>query len=264
MNTEPHYQRLLRQELARRCEANPRYSLRSFARALEIDAGTVSRLIRGSQRPTQMLASRIFSVIDLSPEEQAKFMESAREGLRRARASGPLPARTPRGPLRELGTDLFKAIADWQHAVILELPSLPGFRADPQWVAKRLGISPTEAQLALGRLIQLGLLAVRNGQVLRTNLAYDTGDRHLTSAAHRRNQRQFLEKAIQSLENDPIEVRSMTRWTMAIDPQKLPLAKRMVERFQRRLGRVLGSGQATEIYSLSVALFPNTRQERNP
>jgi uncharacterized protein (TIGR02147 family) len=258
---------LLREELARRCERNPRYSLRSFARALAVDAGTTSRLLRGKQLPTLRMARRIFLALEVSPPEQERFLRSmdhARDLPALSRPSGLLKARSRREGTRELPIDLFRLISDSHHAVMLELPRVEGFRSDPAWIAREIGISATEAQLALGRLIQHGLLEVRGRQLVRTGKSLATADRHVTTPALRRNQRQFLEKAIESLENDPIEDRSVSRWTFAADPEKLPLAREMIDRFQRRLARVLESGKPKRVYTVSVALFPNSRPNSRP
>jgi len=85
---------------------------------------------------------------------------------------------------------------------------------------------------------------------------FTTADKTTTNAALRKHQRQSLEKALHSLENDPIEARSMTSMTMAIDPARLPEAKRLIEDFTQKLSQFLENGQSTSVYQLGIALFP--------
>ena len=59
--------------------------------------------------------------------------------------------------------EIFKIIGDWYHCAILELTYLSDFKAEPNWIAKKLGIGYLEAKLALERLISLGLLVKENG-----------------------------------------------------------------------------------------------------
>jgi len=92
----------------------------------------------------------------------------------------------------------------------------------------------------LKRLVELGLLKEVKGALRFTQL-------HITTALKRR-QKQILEKAISSLENDPIEIRSMTRMTIAIAPEKLPEAKKMILEFNREMSRFLESGNKKEVY----------------
>src|SRR5947209_9956192 len=53
------FRALLRVELARRCAKNPRYSLRAFARSLEIDHATLSQLLRGRRQVTRAAILRL-------------------------------------------------------------------------------------------------------------------------------------------------------------------------------------------------------------
>jgi uncharacterized protein (TIGR02147 family) len=46
----------------------------------------------------------------------------------------------------------------WHHFAILELTHIRGFKADSRWIAKTLGISVADVNIALQRLLRLGLL----------------------------------------------------------------------------------------------------------
>ena len=61
--------------------------------------------------------------------------------------------------------------------------------------------------------------------------------------------------AVIALENDPLERRSTTGMTMAIDPSKLPVARKLIEDFMFKLCEVLESGERAALYQLSVSLF---------
>src|SRR5689334_22299599 len=50
---------LLRSELAKRCEKNERYSLRAFARDLDIEHATLSQLLRGQRELTAATVDRL-------------------------------------------------------------------------------------------------------------------------------------------------------------------------------------------------------------
>lgn len=88
------YQLFLQEELARRQEKNPRYSVRAFALALRSDAGTVSKILSGKQIPSSALANRFADAMQLSPDtrekfarsvEKAKQLELCRSALEKAR-----------------------------------------------------------------------------------------------------------------------------------------------------------------------------------
>lgn len=249
------HQQFLREELARRCQANPHYSLRSFARALDLDAGTLSRVM-AQKRPISIKhARRVMDSLALTGSVRSQFLESvSQEHLRQQL---PLEAgRSLSEEPTELDTDLFRVLGEWYHFAILELTYLPEFEGSPGWIAKQLGIRPAEALLALGRLQRVGLLEKKRGRLRKTNRILSTKDKHRTTPFLKQHQKQMLERAIRSIEVDDISVRQMNGLTMAIDPRKLPLAKKLVENFMVSVCKVLESGTPKQVYQMQVALFP--------
>jgi uncharacterized protein (TIGR02147 family) len=260
MDAPLYYRSLLQEELTRRCERNPRYSLRAFSRALGVDAAALSRILSDKLRPSPRMARVILDALALEPEEASRFLDSVAEAQKRAHlaqarretAQRPRPEEDP----RELDGTSFRVIADWYHYAILELTEVPGFRPSAHWIAAQLGISVAQAKLALERLCDLGLLEDAPEGLRRRQGLVTTADKRTTSPALRTRQRQILDKAIASLEEDPIDERSHTGMTMAIDPSRLELAKKKILAFNRSLCRFLEGGTRTRVYELSIALFP--------
>ncbi len=259
MNEVAFYQKTLREELQRRCEKNPRYSVRAFARALSVDVGALSRVLSGKQIPSMKLAKTLLDALELPAEDEQSFFASLAQTQKARNLQRLNPAfrrfDTTVGP-KELSIDLYRVIADWYHAAILELTFTEELKSDPRVIARKLAISIAEAKLAVERLLELGLLEEKDGVLKKSAEQLTTSDKNLTTPALRKNQKQFLEKAIHSLENDPIEDRSTTSMTMAIDPDKLPEARKMIRDFNRTLCQFLESGKRTRVYNLGVALCP--------
>lgn len=87
----PFYALILRNELAKRMAKNQQYSLRSFARSLEIDAGTLSKIISGKRLPSFKLAKKILLKISLPVQDQELFLISIAEHKMRISISKVLP-----------------------------------------------------------------------------------------------------------------------------------------------------------------------------
>lgn len=252
------YRHYLNGEFARRCETNTSYSLRSFAKALNVDAGTLSRVLNGKQALSYKMAKKIVGSLDLSPDQQKEFFNSLfhyqqSRKLEKVHKQN-IDEKEYKG--QDLNIDYYRVIADWYHLALMEMTYLKSFKPDSRYLSQQLGITQAEAKLALERLINLGLLSKKNGKIIKTNEKLSTIDRHLTTPALIKNQKQFLEKAIQSLENDSIEMRSNTNMTMAIDSTKIETAKKMIREFQMTLCNFLESGKQNQVYNLSVALYP--------
>lgn len=258
------YRQYLKDELARRCEKNPSYSLRAFAKALDVDAGTLSKILSGQQTLSFKMAQRFIPKLELDPAEETQFYQSLSDdrgtrSLKYANSHKALGEREYKGD--GLNIDYYRVIADWYHLALLELTIVPGFKPTARYVSHELGISLMEAKLALERLVSLGLLVEKNGRYSKSKQKLSTTDRHLTTPALRKNQRQFLEKAIHSLENDPIEQRSHTNMIMAVNTSKIETAKKMIREFQMALCNYLESGPRDRVFNMSVALFPVQRNK---
>ncbi len=263
----PHFAEIMKREFSRRVEKNPAYSLRSFARALQISSTTLSLIFSGSRVPSVQVTERLVSALSLSPKEESEFLASLIKVHKRKGVSSRKSyflsrfsedqVKDRRLNKAELDLKLFQVISDWYHYAIMMLMESEGAKPEPQWIAKQLGISVIEAKTALARLLSLGLLRPRKNGTLSVDASYlTTADKHVTTMALKKHQRQILEKSIQSLENDPIETRNISSLTMSIDPERLPKAKDMIEDFNQKLCAFLEGGNRKQVYQLSVALFP--------
>lgn len=253
------YRSILKEELTRRCEKNPRYSVRAFAKSLGVDVAAISRVLTGKQIPSYQLTQKILSGLDLDPSGQKDFIASVakkqrKRGLERI---NPLFKKIKSDiPAQDLSIDYYRVIAEWYHVAIMELTFTKSFKADPKWIASQLGISVLEAKLAIERLVNLHLLEEKKGRLVKTNDRLSTTDKHLTTPALKKNQKQFLEKSIESLEQDPIDERSHTSMTMAIDPKHLPKARELIRNFNQALCDLLETDDQSRVYNLSISLYP--------
>ena len=268
----PHYyyQERIRDELAQRIEKNPRFSLRAFADQLGVGASVLSLILSGRRPISTRLVERIFSSLEFSEGKKRNFLESVlkeKSDLGLKRVSPKLKQHVIDSRERKngrsainIGLDEFRIISDWYHYAILELTSIKGFKADFKWVSKSLEISEIEAKLAIERLFKLELLESRDGRWRKTNLSSDTKDKSKTSAFHKKRQRQMLLKSIESLENDPIELRNHSGITVAIDSKKLLEAKKRIGKFMWDLANELTTGEKDGVYEMQFSLFPLHKQ----
>jgi uncharacterized protein (TIGR02147 family) len=256
---EPTYIQIIRHELSRRLETNPRYSLRAFATAIDINAGTLSQVLAGKRHLTFSKALEIIPRLDLSPIEKQTFLNSLSKATKSRdlkRVSSAYKQFSSTEEPKEVSLDVFNLIAEWHHYAILDLPFVKGFKSDVGWIAKRLGITITEANMAIQRLCSLELMEWKDGELVKTHGPLTTADKALTNSALKRRQKQILGKSLASLENDPIDVRNHSGMTMAISSEKIPEAKKRIEAFLQEMSLFLEEGQQDRMYELTVNLFP--------
>lgn len=247
LKTKPRdFRSFLKSELVRRTKANPRFSLRAFAKMLDVQSGFLSKLLLGQRRITPATVRRFGHKLGLSMREIEMYESTCED-------ESPTEL-----DFREIAYDHFQIISDWYHFAILELAAIEGFETDPRWISRVLAISPAEAMDAIDRLVRLNYISINK------DTSWEITEGHTTTlgtvethSALRQMQKQILEKAIAALENTPVERRDQSGMTMAIDSSRLPAAKEKVKKFRRELCDFLEGGTKKDsVYQLSISLYP--------
>lgn len=254
--TEAFYRTTLKNEYAARRKRNSRYSLRSFAKSLEVDVSIMSKVLADKEPLSVKSAEKILARMSFSERKKKLFVDSLIKE-KTVRNLEKLNGDSKQQITTKIDQDKFKVIREWYHYAILELTFTEGFNSDPKWIAHALGISVLETKLAIDRLLGLGLL-VRdaNGMLKKQNLQLTTTDRKQTSEALMQYGASILQKSIDSIEKFSVQDRPMFNMTMAIDPEMLPIAAQMIEEFTNKVCQVLESGKQTRVYNMQTSLFP--------
>jgi uncharacterized protein (TIGR02147 family) len=248
------FRSLLQAELARRCARNAQYSLRAFAKYLEVDHSTLSQYLRGKRKLTER-AIRKFGVRLGLDTEAIDRATRAEQYVDRPDGDPALLA------LKETTQDAASLIADWHHYAILELVHLRDFRPDSRWIARVLGISVDEVNIALHRLLRFGLLEMtESGQWLDRSGDTATslvGFAHATISRMMEQVRAVTATVVKDL---PDESYAYSATTLAMDTAALPAARAIVARMRDDLLKLLSqSTRRDDVYHLEIALFPVTR-----
>lgn len=240
----------IRAELQRRRVKNPSYSLRSFARDLDVDPSNLSKILARKKSPGKYLALKIGEGIGFAPGDQDWIFRSLPELLE----GTPAPQEVEK----------FKIISGWQHAAILELAKVSGFKMTAENIADRLGLTRAVVEESLQRLETVGFVLRSETGVFKVKSEGTPKDLHLASSEpYLEQQREVLKGALQALERVPIEMRSQTSMTFAIDSKRLDEAKLLIKKFRRQMATLLAEGGALdEVYQLSVSLYPVTTPRR--
>src|SRR5688572_11466089 len=114
----------LRLEYARRRAKNAHYSLRAFARQLQVSSGPLSEILSKKRSLSVKMAMHITERLMFTPAERDHFI---------ALLSKPLPMPSS---YQQLEADKFCVIADWYHYALLSLLETEGCKNDPRWMAE--------------------------------------------------------------------------------------------------------------------------------
>lgn len=263
------YRQILKEELNHRCEQNPRYSLRAFARDLELSPSRLSEILNEKQGLSRKAALKITKKLGLREEEAKHFcdlvsVKHARSHREKEDAQLRLLQRQSeieKDEFFQLQLDAFKIISDWFHLGILELMNMKGFRSDERWISRRLGVSVIQVELAVERLIRVGLLKKMNGQLLATKKeGWIPGG--VPSESIRKFHRQVLQKAVEAISTQPVDQRILGTHFLALNKQDIKEAAKEIENFQLKFTRRFQSEQPKDsVYCIAMQLFKIAEEE---
>lgn len=245
-------QSILLNELSNRKKSNPLFSLRAFARQLKMSPAQLSLLINGKKKLTPRMADLIIDRLDLSKSVARQLIND----------TNPLQdkVKTKVDDYKILSNEEFQLISDWVHFAILEMTELKNNQGQAQWIAKELNIDLVRAKISLQRLVRMGFIQIKNGQLFRTTKPLTTTT-DIPSSAIRNFHKQNLELAKEKIESIPVELREFTSITTSVSLKKLARVKKLLNEFKFQINQELEGEDASEVYSLSIQLFPLTKVE---
>jgi uncharacterized protein (TIGR02147 family) len=230
-------------EYERKCERNKSYSLRAYARDLDVQPATLSHILKRKRAASPEFREKIYSALKLSIE-QRQYLESHTEEVFKFTK-------------KEL--DIYLSLSEWYYDAITELTRTKGFVGQNEYVAQRLGLSLEETNEAVKRLVQMGLIKKMPNKkwVSYSENTITYGGDH-TSFALQKLQRQLMEKAIVALETIPKKDREQASMIMAINKKDLPEAKKRIKEFQQDMCKYLQrpNRESEEVYQMITTLFP--------
>jgi len=245
----------LNEALASRKLRNPNYSLRSFARDLEIAAATLCKILKGERNVPKNKIQNIALKLELSPAEEKKFSQSNYHSKKILRPLVSSPEDTV-----TLDEEIhFRIIADWEYFAFISLMDTKSFQSDPQWIARRLSIGAERVRVVMAHLVAAKLIYQdENGQLIKKCGNLDTSQ-DIASNALKSSHFTSLKLAAAHLERTKIHMRDYTSNTLAIDPHQIPLAKKLIQNFYDQLEQILAVPESTEVYQCNIQLFPLTK-----
>jgi uncharacterized protein (TIGR02147 family) len=254
MDEQLAIQNLLRSHLLLAQSKNPKYSLRSYSRKVGIHAGALSSIMNGKRNVSRDMAEKITRKLLIDPQKRSEVLGMFPEKRKYRNTEEMKQDEGPR--YLEIEASSFRMIAEWEHFAVLSLIKTVDFKNNYQWIADRLGITVYRAQEVVERLISLGFLELTSKNELNRLQANIRSSDDTVDLSVNKSHEETLELAKESLHRDLISERDFTTITMAIDPEKMAIAKEMIRKFQDELSDVMESGKQKQVYRLSMQLFP--------
>jgi uncharacterized protein (TIGR02147 family) len=252
------FRKFLESEFERRKLAKTDFSIRSFAKELDVDYSFLAKLINGSRAFTPLTLRRLGPQFKLSNEQNELFLED----ILRKQAGGRIQAKRNKVLINPVSPERFNFISEWHYTAILVLMSLKKFSPKPAWIAKQLGIPTSVAAHAMNLLEshryffrdEKGRCIVAEVQ----NTVHPSAD---TNLHLKRYQKQVLLKSIAAVDEVPLDKRDHSCITIATTSKRIEQAKPMIRTFRRKLMKYLEDVESPNIvYVFATSLFPLTKE----
>lgn len=236
------FREVLKSVLEDKKRVNPNYSLRTFAKYLGFSPPRLSMVLNGKRGISETAAEEISLKIGLVGIEKELFIASAiadaaRSPVKRNEAQEKLDKIKKDADFVTLDQEHFKIISNWHHYAILELILTKDFKSEVGWIAKKLNTSPFEVQQCLDRLAENGMIKIEKGKIKSTYKSFTTTN-EVPSKSVRMLNHDLLMKAVEALENQPIDARDFATLTIGIRKEKLHEFKSLLKNFRRELNRI--------------------------
>jgi uncharacterized protein (TIGR02147 family) len=160
----------------------------------------------------------------------------------------------------------FSLLREWHFFVIRQLAGSKSFQDDAVWISKALRrkISPSQARHALERLESQGFLrrSSETGRLEAVSNPLET-THEVPNASIRIHHRSMMERAMEALEDRPVEERVFSSLTLNIDPKRLPELKGRMLEFLREIDSEFSSIDSAAVGQLNLQFFEHTSEFPN-
>ena len=258
-------QDVLRQRLIAQLEksksANASFSLRSFARLLDVPHSSLSQFLAGKRDFSTTTMRAIVEKMTQNPEERKDLLEAINHKQIEALQAKSRKSSTSKYESRTLTPEEFNSIDEWYVYAVRTVLSLSHATSDVSWIANELGISELDVEKSLRTLFKLGLIEISaKGKIQRTKKHLKTPDtikkKNDIIPILRKIHEQHLKHALHSLHSHDASQRDITWMNIPTNPARLGQARELIRKCQDDILALLEDGETSVLYRLTVQLCP--------
>ncbi|MEZ4815958.1 MAG: DUF4423 domain-containing protein [Bdellovibrionota bacterium] len=255
---KPYYREALLDNFERIRKKRKSYSLRSYAKDLDILAPTLSNVLRGKRSLSFYAAIKAVEHLKLNPTQRAAFIESVLGD-------------------KKQNSSISKSNASLKKALVLKSSIHDEFVSDPIYfsvlsylntdkgdksskgIARAFSVSQLKVGHVVTRLLEAGLLRLKGGELVLTTSAFSSTD-NIPSEAIRKAHRATLNSALKKLDEVSIKHRDYRSLKMPFSKSSMPLVKKEMKLFMEKIYRIASKEKdKDEVYELALQFFPQTQ-----
>lgn len=223
-----------------------------------MNSSSLSQILSGKRTLPLRISKSIADKLILTPIERTHFMES----VQKTKVSLDEIAVEHEYERFMLDDSYGAVVSEWEHYIVLDLMDLSDFNFNLENIGLKLGISNERAIEVMDNLINSGLL-LRNedGTFLKAHINIRTTE-DVQSQVLRDANAEALDIAKMKLDTIETELRDFSVLTLAVDMEKLPLAKTIIREFRQKMMALMKDGDKTEVFQLGIQMYPMTEMTK--
>jgi uncharacterized protein (TIGR02147 family) len=252
------FRSFLTDEFAQRTKRNGLYSLRAFARDLNMSHSRLSEFLSKKSPISARSGQTICKALSLAQEECAYLIDliqcefhpnesvraSAREAAKQKRQTRLIVSKGD-------GPDLLE---NWYDLSLIVFLTLPRPMPMPE-VAERLGLDEKTVTEAAGRLERAAFIE-RDGAGWKKSHAFVKFESGVPSPHYKAYHEAFLRLSANALQTHPIPERKFVTWVFSFNDSELEQARNEIEEFAANFVRKYADRETSDrVYSLGLQFY---------
>jgi uncharacterized protein (TIGR02147 family) len=233
VRTYDQYRSFLSDYIAWMGQEDKRFSLRWIAqRAGFTSPSTLSMVINGKRALPRNKLTALADALKLLPDEIERFrllfeMDLCDDQAQRTRIQDQLRRDQH---FEDISLDGYEIYEHWYLPIIREMVELQDFKADPFWIAGKIGITPMEARDALFKLIQIGMIKQQESKLERSTPSLQPKQISDKAKARVQSYNRQLTQISQDAASWPTESRYFNSLTVSISKKTLDRIPELIRR----------------------------------
>lgn len=236
---------LLNQEFSRISARNPKFSLRAFARKLEIAPGSLSTFLRGRETfaLSETRAIEMLAKTSIPRSERNKLLVQM--------------GKTPEQTRRKISAEAVPCLTDRLCLAVLAAHDLPGEFRSPRSISEKLGLPLPKVKEIITSLRKHKLLdKAPDGQLYRPEVFFSAGDGPADSSI-KTFHRESLQTARTGLDKVPVNERDFSSLTFVGNQAKLEFLQKEIRNLYLKASTLVDAGESNEtVFQMCVQVFP--------
>ncbi|MDA8792492.1 DUF4423 domain-containing protein [Bacteriovoracaceae bacterium] len=265
MSERYYFLDVLKKLLTDKQERNSRYSLRSFARFLGLDPGSVSRILSQEKIPTLNIALKLTKNLDLNYEGEKQFFHSVLEANIEQRRYDEVELLynylNNFRRVREVTVKEFETCSTWMHEAVFVLLKKNSYRKNIELIQKDLDIPYGILHQVIRDLVKVGFVKEEGGTLSRISedLSFNSIPKDHVNNIKKRND--LLDHSERALFNDDIAIRNHSYMTFNMDPNKSNELQEVFEEFFEEIESKHSDDKSDELYEFNLGFVPLSTSE---